>query len=525
MPDPAQPASTLDAVLLSWAETAPDRPLLATAETPNVVTARELATLAGAAAGTLARWGIGPGDRVAVWGQNSVAWAVWLCAAAWRGAALVALHPALEPADLMNALRRARAHWLIVDETARGRPLGEIAGQAHLLLGSDPDNALRGIAIVPGGDGVLDLGRFVDRGTPPPSPAGRPAAALNLQFTSGSTGLPKAVVLSQRALILNALRTAEAAGIDGSDRVVSPLPLHHAAGLSSGLVLSLVTGALWCSSHRYEPATSRQLIETHAGTVFQGVPTMFKGLIDAVSASPLTTDALRLGFIGGAPCPESLCREAIEALGLERMAIVYGQTEFGPTISMTTGTEPKDLALSSVGHPIAATEIRIVDPESGREAPTGEILVRGETVMNGYFGDPGATAAAITSEGWLRTGDLGRVDRGCLSVVGRLKELIVRGGENVSPAEIEDALRRAPGVGDVVVVPAPHAHWGEAICAVVQAADGRTIDLDALSAFCGTRLARYKHPDRFILRDALPTLPSGKVDRAAVRRAVAEGDW
>jgi len=518
----------LDVLLRRRAEAEPGRPLVATAETSSVVTAREFLGQVGAAAAALAERGIGPGDRIALWGQNSLAWSLWFCAAAWRGACVVALHPALGPVDLSACLRQARVDWLIAEEVARGRNLGAMAQALFDAQRGDENRCPRGLTVVPGGDGVLDLSVVLDRGAPVPEPVGSLDTPLNIQFTSGSTGGPKAVVLSQRALLTNALLTARAAGIDGGDRVVSPLPLYHAAGLSSGLLLSLATGALWCTSHRFEPATSMALIEARDATVFQGVPTMFQALIELAGRRDCALPSLRLGFMGGAPCPTGLCAEAISVLGLSRMAIVYGQTEFGPTIAMTRGDEPASLALTSVGPPLPGVELRVVDPETDDVLPpgtTGEIWVRGATVMEGYFGDPESTAAAITPDGWLRTGDLGLVEGGCLRIRGRLKELIIRGGENILPIEIEEALRELPGVAEAVVVPSPSAYWGEEICAVIEASGEPAVDIDGLSRHCAERLPRFMRPDRCILRDSLPLLPSGKIDRAAVRRAVERDEW
>jgi len=518
----------LDALLRRRAEAEPDRPLVATAEMSSTVNAREYLDLVGAAAAALAERGVGPGDRIALWGQNSLAWSLWFCAAAWRGASIVALHPALDPDDVSASLRQARVDWLIADEVSRGRKLGAMAHALFDALSGDENGCLRGLTVVPGGDGMLDHSAVFDCSAAVPDPAGSLDTPLNIQFTSGSTGSPKAVVLSHRALLTNALLTARAAAIDSGDRVVSPLPLYHAAGLSSGLLLSLVTGALWCTSHRFEPATSMALIETCNATVFQGVPTMFRALIDLAGRQDCVHPSLRLGFIGGAPCPSDLCAEAISVLGLSRMAIVYGQTEFGPTIAMTRGDEPASLALTSVGRPLPGVELQIVAPETDDVLPpgsTGEIWVRGATVMEGYYGDPEATAAAITPDGWLRTGDLGLVTQGCVRIRGRLKELIIRGGENISPIEIEEALRGLPGVAEVVVVPAPSAYWGEEICAVIEASGDQAVNIDALSQYCAERLPRLKQPDRYIFRDGLPLLPSGKIDRAAVRRAVARDEW
>ncbi|MDH3234650.1 MAG: acyl--CoA ligase [Alphaproteobacteria bacterium] len=518
----------LDALLRRRADAEPERPLIATAEAPSLVTARALCDLAGAAAATLAQRGVGPGDRIGLWGQNSVAWAVWLCAAAWRGASIVALHPALGRDDLSACLRTARVDWLIADEVARGRDLAGMAQAVIEARRGDDHHCPRGLTVIPGGDGVLDLSSVLDRGAAVPTPSGTPEAPLNIQFTAGSTGRPKAVVLSQRALLTNAMLTAQAAAIDGDDRVVSPLPLYHAAGLSSGLLLSLATGALWCTSHRFEPATSLALIDAHHATVFQGVPTMFQALTDLGRKRGGDYPSMRLGFIGGAPCPAELCADAIEVFGLSRMAIVYGQTEFGPTIAMTRGDEPDNLALTTVGRPLPGVELRITDPQTDAQVPLGadgEIQVRGATMMDGYFGDPDATAAVVTRDGWLKTGDLGRIDHGSLRLRGRLKELIIRGGENVSPIEVEAALQGLSGVSDVVVVPAPSAYWGEEICAVIEANDPAGLDVNALSRGCAERLPRFMRPDRYIIREDLPHLPSGKVDRAAVRRAVGTGEW
>ena len=504
MADFAAHPVTLDELLATQPA---DTPLMATPEWDGVVTVGEMRALAGAAAAYLAQQGIGPGDRVAVWGQNSVAWAMWLCAAAWRGAAVVALHPMLGPDDLRQMLTQCKPVWLIADEMARGRSLADIARDVAPKV-----SGLRGVTVMPGADGAFDLSGIIDRTVTTPARLGQLDAPLNLQFTSGSTGKPKIVVLSHRALVINAVETARASGIVAGDHLASPMPFVHAAGLSSGFILALATGALWCTSHRFRPDVLLAQIHQHQCTVMQGVPTMFKGLVDHMDKTGADTPSLRLGFIGGAPCPPDLCRRSIDRMGLQHMAIVYGQTEFGPTISLTTGAEPADLALTSAGPVLPGAEAKLVD---------GEIWVRGRTLMNGYFENGEANTAAITADGWLRTGDLGRIDRGCLQITARLKELIIRGGENVSPYEVEDALRDAPGVADIVAVPLPSAHWGEEICAVLLG----TPDLDAVRALAEQRLARFRRPDKYIVRAEFPALPSGKVDRVAIKRAVNAGEW
>lgn len=520
---PLDPLPSLDALLRERAEREPERPLLSS--DGQTLRAGELASLAGIAAARLAALGIGPGDRLALWGQNSSAWVVWLAAAAWRGAAIVALHPGLGREELTQALGKAKAGWLILEEVARGRSLRDLAQEVtgHACDGRPGPTriaGLRGASTMPGGDGRPDLHALLDRSLAAPEGLGKPSDPLAYLFTSGSSGRPKLVQLSHHALMLNAQRTAACAGIDGSDRIATPLPLHHAGGLSSGLLLSLVTGARWCSLARFQPQAWARQIEAEQCTVVQGVPTMFKALMEEASIRPGRCASLRLGFIGAAHVPSALSAAAVEVLGLDRMCVVYGQSEFGPTISLTTGREPTEAGDANVGAVLEGTEVRIIDPGSGLVSPEGqpgEIQVRGDTCMDGYFDDPEATRAALTDDRWLRTGDLGVLSHGCLRILDRIKNLIIRGGENVSASEVEEVILEWPGLQEACVVPVPSAHWGEAVCAVVQPMAGSTLDLDALLAHAGKRLARYKRPDHILCWTALPLLASGKVDRRSVK--------
>jgi acyl-CoA synthetase (AMP-forming)/AMP-acid ligase II len=246
-------------------------------------------------------------------------------------------------------------------------------------------------------------------------------------------------------------------------------------------------------------------------------------LLDEMDRRSIALPALRTGLIGGAFLPPDLCRDATARLGLDHLAMVYGQTESGPTLSVTRPGDLRNSEFDTAGPPLPGVEIRIADPDTGAVLPpgaTGEIQARGPTMMSGYFGDPEATAAAFTGDGWLRTGDLGRLADGRIQVVGRLKELIIRGGENLSPWEIEEAMRRAPGVADICALPAPSDHWGEEICAVV-AADG-TVDEAALRDHAVAALPRHMRPDQYRIVEALPLLANGKVDRVALMAAMTQ---
>lgn len=520
MDDRPSPPVSFDRLLLRRADQAAAGRAaggLAPAEIERPLGWDAFAALAGRAAAYLAARSIGPGDRIAICGQTSLAWAVWLAAAAWRGAALVAIHPNLGEADLIAALRQTRPAWLFADARARGVPMAAVAEAAGRAAG------VRGTTVMPGGDGRLDLEAVLDR-SPAPAPQGALEAPLNIQFTSGSTGRPKAVVLSHQALAVNADLTARAAGIGPGDRIAAPLPLFHSAGLSTGLILSVVRDAAWVGFHRFRTEAVLTDIVDRQCTVVEGVPTMYANLLDRMAATGTATPSLRLGIIGGAFLPPDLCARAVRDMGLDHLGLVYGQTEFAPTIAVTRGDEPPDLAYTTAGPPLPGVAVRIVDPETGADRPEGEpgeIWVRGPTPMSGYFDDPDATAAAITGDGWLRTGDLGCMVDGCLRVTARLKELIIRGGENVSPYAVEEALRDAPGVADACVVPAPSARWGEEICAVLVPQTGRTIAIDAAAAHAGAVLPRHMRPDRYRIWDTLPLLPGGKVDRAAVKARIA----
>ncbi|WP_089156206.1 class I adenylate-forming enzyme family protein [Micromonospora sp. NBS 11-29] len=512
-----------DAIVLDRAAREPDRPLYAFDELDRPVSAGEFADLAGRGAGMLAALGVGRGDRIAVWAENGLGWLVLLAAAAWRGAALVTLHPGLTAAELTTALARSRPRRLFVAERVRDRDGRATAEQA--VAGLPPDAR-------PDGWHTFDddLAGLRDRTGAAPTPAGHPDAVLNIQFTSGSTGPAKMVALSARNLITNARWTADAARLGADDRIASPLPLAHAAGLGSGAVLALVTGALWVSVRRFRSAPVLAQIARHRCTVLQAVPTMATMLADTVEAEPERFDlsSLRVGFLGGAPCAPALLARTRRVLGLDRVAVIYGQTEAGPTISVDPGDGSCGPPGATVGRVAPDLRAVVVTPGTRTELPAGtpgELLVRGESVTAGYVDDPAATRAALTTDGWLRTGDLGALDaEGVLTLTGRVKELIIRGGENVSPAEVEAALLDDPDVAQVCVLGVPSPRWGEEVGALVVAASGAAADPERLTTVAAARLARHKVPTLIRTVPALPLLPSGKVDRRAALGLLTGGE-
>jgi len=516
---------TLDSVLRGWADSQPDRPLLCIGS--EITTAQALLEQVTSLAAQLHQWGVGPGDRVALWAQNSQAWVAWLLAASWRGAAVAVLHPTLQPDELHHALEQARPKWLVADLQCRDRDLRAIANSVlHVEEGVlPPDNpyGLQGMYFMPSGEGAFGWNTFPRSDLAVPAPGSDPAATAVLVFTSGSSGRPKLVQLSHQAVLINAMGTAKLAGIQADDRIASPLPLYHAGGLSSGLVLSLVTGALWCSQARFDTDDLIRLILQQDCTVVQGVPTMFKALMHQLAGKPLPGSKLRLAFIGGARAPAALCRSIEAALGVGRVCVTYGQTEFGPSIALTTGTEPGVLNEGNVGTPIPGASLRIVDVDGQilPEGAMGEIQVSGPTIMQGYFNNPEATASAVVDGGWLRTGDLGLVQEGCLYVLGRLKDMIIRGGENIAASEIEEVLLKMPGIAEACAVPVYSEYWGETVCVVVQPAKGHAVDGEAVRAHARSLLPRYKQPEYVLVWNAFPLLASGKINRRHVKEQAA----
>ncbi|MDG4766055.1 class I adenylate-forming enzyme family protein [Solwaraspora sp. WMMD406] len=505
-----------DAALLDQAARQPHRPLFTFAGHDTVDRA-EYAELAGRAAAVLAAVGVGRGDRIAVWAENSLAWLLLLAAAAWRGATLITLHPGLTEPEVTAALRRSGARRVFAADRIRDRDAYQIAVRAAAV----PVTRLAG-----------DLGRgalAAEPGwsDPPPAPAARPDEPLNVQFTSGSTGLPKLVVLTGRNLTANAAWTAQAAGLVADDRIAGPLPFAHAAGLSSGAVLAVVTGAQLVSAPRFQPDVVFDGIQRHRCTVIQFVPTMATMLIDRLAERPGRWDvsSLRRGFLGGATCPPALRDRVKRELGLRRLVVVYGQTEAGPTISVDPDDDTCRPAGTTVGRVLPQLRARVVTPGGGLPVPAGaegELQVRGESVTVGYLDDEVATREAINPDGWLRTGDLARLATdGTVTLTGRVRELIIRGGENVSPAEVESVLLEQAGVSQACVVGVASPRWGEEVGAALVAAAGAELSTDQLAEAAAARLTRYKTPTRWRVVDRLPLLPSGKVDRLAVASLLA----
>jgi fatty-acyl-CoA synthase len=501
--------TTVGGVLRTAAERAPDTiALIAGSPDPAAratwTYAELLSEAERAARALLARFW--PGEPVAVCTGTAAESVLLEFAAGLAGVTLVAVNPASTPDELVHVLghSRARGIFLAADVPAAVRDqLPELR------------EAIR----------LADWESFMASGVPTERlPSVDPAAPAQILYTSGTTGRPKGALLHHRGLTNNARLTFEALGALPGDVAVNPLPLFHVAGggaMALGIAQSLGTHVLM---PHFSPALQLELVETYRSAAIGGVPTMITALLDHPDLARRDLSSLRFAVAGGAPVPPALVRRLEATLGIP-FSIIYGQTESCCTMTMTRAGDPAAAREQTVGRPLADTEVAIRDPATGAPvAPggTGEIWTRGYLVMSGYLDDPAGTAAAIDADGWLHTGDLGSLDEhGCCRIAGRLKEMIIRGGENVYPREIESVLAGHPGVAEVAVVGVPDVFWGEEVAAAIVPRPDRPATAAELVELCRIHLARYKVPSRWEFVDGLPLTPTGKVDKRRLGERLA----
>jgi fatty-acyl-CoA synthase len=474
-----------------------------------------------------------PGERVAVWAPNSPEWVILEFAAALAGLTLVTVNPAYRGEELAHVLRDSGADGLflagpLLDDTGQRAVLDEVRGQLPRLR--DVLSLTGWDAFTAAGDTPAALGR--------PLPDVAPSSTAMVLYTSGTTGRPKGAVLTHRGLTNNARLAFEAGGIGPDDVEINPMPLFHVGGSALFTLGPVQATATHVLMSRFSPAVELELIEAHRVTLLCGVPTMLMALLGHPDLAKRDLSSLRLLLTGGAVSPPALARRAEAVLGITYL-IGFAQTEAGCMISMATAADPAGDRAETMGRPLPHTEARIASLRTGETArcgEVGEICARGYLVMRGYLNAPEATAAALDADGWLHTGDLGSMDeRGYLRIAGRLKEMIIRGGENIYPREIEEVLIAHPAVADASVLGVPDDYYGEVVGAAIRpaapspASGNGNLDGDGdddadgaalaaqLAEYCRTRLAPEKVPARWLVTDAFPMTPSGKVRKDALR--------
>ncbi len=481
-----------------------------------------------ALAGAFRDLGVAAGDRIAVDLPNWPEWIVGLLAAAKLDAVFVPLNPGVSDHELKYQLRHAEAKLVMVPESV---PQDSAAGSDDLelfdeLLRELPD--LQHVVTVGRGDvwqdgpivGFHDLVRR-GRRREVAIAAGDPATTpLGLLYTSGTMGKPKGVVLSHQNLVWTACRTAEALRQTGGDRVLVAVPVFTIFGMHVA-VTALVTGGTLVLQGYFEPGETLDLIERERVTMCHGVPTIFQLLMRHRSFGGRNLSTVRTGIVAGSPVSEDLVQRIRQWNDVQ---IAYGLTETGPTVTVTRFDDPREKRDRTVGRPLEGVEVRVVDLRSadlhGPEA-VGELAVKGPNVMSGYHRMPAETRRSFTAEGFFRTGDLAILDEdGYVAIVSRHKEMIIRGGYNIFPREVEDLLRTHPAVGDACVVGIPNEILGELVCACVMPVEGAIVTGDELKAFCRDQLADYKVPDLVRFFDTFPMTGSGKVLRRELAQVV-----
>lgn len=474
----------------------------------------------------LARHGIGRGDRVVLWSVNCPDWIALQYALARLGAVLVTANTALKRDELAYILGKSRARALVF---ARGTPTNDFAATVarlereslphlRLLIGMDGASACDSIALdaiaVSATDDdrrtVLDVETRLSRDD-----------VINMQYTSGTTGFPKGVMLTHRNLVQNAAAIAPILDFRPGDRLCLCVPLFHCFGCVIGTLVAHETGTALVLVEGFDAAVVLDTIERERATALYGVPTMFIAELAAQRERPRDLSSLRVGVMAGAPCPEQVMRDAEAKLHIPGLVIAYGLTEASPGVTLSSPSDSVEVRATTVGKALPGIDVRIADPDTGieveRGAP-GELWTRGEHVMAGYDDEPEATRRAITPDGWLKTGDMATMDEhGFVRIVGRYKELIIRGGENVAPAEVEDVLRAHPAVLDVAAFGVPSAFFGEEVAVAVRVKPGSSTDATELRTFCRARVAEHKVPARVLFVEQFPLTGSGKVQRFVLR--------
>jgi fatty-acyl-CoA synthase len=489
--------------------------------------------------------GIEKGDRVGIWSPNCVEWVVVQFATAKIGAILVNINPAYRLRELEYALNQSGISVLVTARTFRKTDYVEMLVALAPELTAARDQPLT-LAKVPSLRHVVYLGEdgtpggvswpeFMRRGEHMPlSTLSAIADTLqfddpaNIQYTSGTTGSPKGATLSHHNILNNGFFVGELLRYTADDRICAPVPFYHCFGCVMANLAALTHGAaVIVPAESFDPEATLRAIESHRCTSIYGVPTMFIAMLSHPAIGGIRLDSLRTGIMAGAPCPIEVMRQVIDRMHVREVTICYGMTETSPVSFQSEVDDPIDVRVSTVGHVHPHLECKVVEPDTGHVVPRGtpgELCTRGYSVMLGYWDNVDATASAIDDAGWMHTGDLAVMrDDGYVNITGRIKDMIIRGGENIYPREIEEFLYGHPKIRDVQVVGVPHETYGEEVLACVIPHDAaEPLTLEELRAFCQGRLAHYKVPSRLQLLDFFPMTVSGKVRKVELREQYGE---
>jgi fatty-acyl-CoA synthase len=488
--------------------------------------------------------GLAPGDHFGVWATNVPEWVLLQFATARLGVVLVNINPAYRTSELKYALRQSDIRGLALVDAFRSSDYFEMLNTAcPELAASEPGQLqseecpkLRWVVSLRGDpppgvlswDQLLLRSREVRSGRLEEVAAGlRSDNAINIQFTSGTTGQPKGAMLSHRNILLNAFYAGVNQRLDHNDRICLPVPLYHCFGCVLGTMCCAVHGsAIVIPGECFEPGTTLAAIEQERCTAVYGVPTMFIAQLEHDDYRRRDLSSLRTGIMAGSPCPIELMKRVALEMGAREITIGYGQTEASPLITQTRTDDPIDLRVGTIGRPLPGLEAKIVDVATGvdlGDCLPGELCSRGHGVMIGYYNMPEKTAETIDADGWLHTGDLAlREPNGYFRITGRLRDMIIRGGENIYPREIEERLHEHPAVADVQVVGVPDRRLGEEVLAWIKLKRDHKVTEEELRAFCRQTLAHFKAPRYWKFVESFPTTVTGKIQKYKIREQAIE---
>jgi len=482
--------------------------------------------------------GIKRGEHMAVWATNVPEWVLTQFAAPKAGAVLVTVNTDYKLFELEYLLRQSDATTLLMIAGARDTSYidmiytlcPELRHSLPGRLNSKKLPMLRNVVLIgeeehPGmysWEQMVAMGESISASELQARQRSLdPDDVANMQYTSGTTGFPKGVMLSHTNLIGNAVSVAQCLNFSPEDRLCIPVPFFHCFGCVLSTLTCVVSGAAMVPVETFHPVRVLETVEKERCTALHGVPTMFITELEVLEKQFYDLSSLRTGIMAGSPCPVEVMKAVIDRMGMEEVVITYGQTEASPGITMTRTHDPLEVRVNTVGQPLPGVEVKIVDPATGEEVPRGfqgEICARGYNIMKGYYKMPEATAAAIDAEGWLHTGDLGTMDEnGYCRITGRLKDMIIRGGENIYPREIEEFLYTHPKIKDVQVVGVPSIKYGEEVMAFIQLKEGCQATVEEIKEFCRGKIARYKIPQYIKFVPGYPTTANGKVQKFKLR--------
>lgn len=482
--------------------------------------------------------GIKKGDHIAMWSSNYPEWVITQFASAKMGAVLVTVNTNYKRFELEYLMRQSDSTTLItMHGTKDSDYLQYIYELCPELKTSEPGKLecealprLKNVIYLDEGhpDGMFNWSDILEMAEQVSQEELEAVKAtldihdvINMQYTSGTTGFPKGVMLTHYNLVNNGKAIGDCMNFTHEDRLLIHVPLFHCFGCVLGVMASITHGTTMILNDHFNPIHALKVIEAERCTAVHGVPTMFISILENPEFSKYDLSSLRTGIMAGSPCPIEFMKRAVNDMGMKEIVITYGQTESSPAITMTTTTDPLEIRVATVGKVIPNVEAKIIDPETGEDASfdvQGEIVARGYNIMKGYYNMPEATRQAVDEDGWLHTGDIGTMDEdGYFKITGRLKDMIIRGGENIYPREIEEYFYTHPAVKDVQVIGVPDTKYGEEVLACIILKPGETRTEQEMIDFVRNGLSKFKAPRYVRFVDSFPMTASGKIQKFKMR--------